>query len=224
MTVHVERFLHIWNFLRHQEDIGYVVTTDVRDVVFQKNPVVFLDSVKSFYERAFVVGSECIRYKDEPWGRQNLLETFGPAFFDLYKDRIIYNVGVLGGTFEQVRDMCIMIWQMAQNRPIPICDQAVFNFLLWQEPWASVTNFSPMGSCGGMDPPRVGWAAHCGTVADPQKLPAFEPHLTEKCDVDITRNGIVYVFRDLGPPFDPVVLHQWDRVPEFRDKVMKRYG
>ena len=43
IPVHVERFLHIYEYLRANE-YRYAVTTDVKDVVFQKNPMEFIDA------------------------------------------------------------------------------------------------------------------------------------------------------------------------------------
>ena len=42
LMVHVERFLHIYNVLRSNE-YRYVITTDVKDVVFQQDPTKFLE-------------------------------------------------------------------------------------------------------------------------------------------------------------------------------------
>ncbi len=41
MPIHTERFLHIHNFLSDKV-YRYVITTDVKDVIFQRNPVEYL--------------------------------------------------------------------------------------------------------------------------------------------------------------------------------------
>ena len=46
-----------------------------------------------------VFASESMLYKDEPWGNQNLLDTYG-YIHEIFKENEIYNVGVLGGTGE----------------------------------------------------------------------------------------------------------------------------
>ena len=40
-----------------------------------------------------IFSSESILYKDEPWGDNNLMETFGPYIHDIFKENEIYNVG-----------------------------------------------------------------------------------------------------------------------------------
>jgi hypothetical protein len=44
--VHVERFLHIYNYLKDNK-FRYVITTDVKDVIFQKDPFIQLDDILS---------------------------------------------------------------------------------------------------------------------------------------------------------------------------------
>mgnify|MGYP003352863148 CR=1 FL=1 len=40
---HVERFFHMWLFLRERKNkFRYIVSTDIRDVVFQKDPFEFV--------------------------------------------------------------------------------------------------------------------------------------------------------------------------------------
>ena len=42
IPVHVERFLFMHNFLTTR-DYRYIVTTDVKDVVFQRNPIEYIE-------------------------------------------------------------------------------------------------------------------------------------------------------------------------------------
>lgn len=42
MPIHTERFLHIHNFLS-DKIYRYVITTDVKDVIFQRNPIEYLE-------------------------------------------------------------------------------------------------------------------------------------------------------------------------------------
>ena len=46
IPVHVERFVHIYNHIA-RGDYRYVVTTDVKDVVFQSNPCKWLKKILS---------------------------------------------------------------------------------------------------------------------------------------------------------------------------------
>ena len=204
---HVERFIFIWDFLRKSKDTyRYVVVTDTRDVIFQKDPTEFLKSNLS--ANSIVCSSEGLDYQDEPWGSKNLLESFGPLVYDELKDKMIYNVGTIGGVSEYVKDMVFNILFNAINRPIPICDQAVYNVLIQTQPLKDVTYFAKQ-----LD----GWACQAGTTVDPSKIESFRPHLLEP--EPRFEDGIVKT--SLGRPF--AIVHQYDRVPEWKEYIKQKY-
>lgn len=206
MPIHVERFGHIYEFLRKNE-YRYVITTDVKDVIFQSNPIDFLEA--NALSKNLVFSSESMLYKDEPWGNQNLLETFGPYVHGIYKENEIYNVGVLAGTGAAMRDLAINIFTMAANCPIPICDQSTFNFMVSMSPYKETSLYTKS---------ETGWACQLGTTADPSKLPQFKPHLLEPSP--IMEKGVVTTSK--GTPYH--IVHQYDRVPQWRKVIEEKYG
>jgi len=211
IPIHVLRFLSIYNFLKDNwEDYRYVVTTDVKDVYFQWSPFKWMtDSLQNLGMYQLVCGSEGLKYKDEPWGNENLMQAYGPYVHELFKDKEIYNVGVLGGTAEYVKDLVFNIFTNAINRPIAICDQAVFNVLINTQPYFDVMFFA-----GGYH----AWACQAGTVADPSKIEQFRPNLVE--DEPIFDNGVVWTaHREMY-----CIVHQYDRVPEWKKFVEQKYG
>lgn len=206
IMVHVERFLHLYRLLS-QTNYRYVITTDVRDVVFQKNPIEWIEN--SLGDRAMIFSSESIKYKDEPWGNQNLLETYGPFIHNIFKENEIFNVGVLAGRAEYLRDLCLNIFVASTNSPISICDQSTFNFLISQHPYTDLNLYAKSEN---------GWACQLGTTADPTKLEQFKPFLLEDLpkmegDKVVTSTGLEYT-----------IVHQYDRVPEWRKLIEKKYG
>jgi hypothetical protein len=205
--IHVARFLSIYDYLKtHYLRYRYVITTDVKDVYFQTNPSVWLkNNLKS---SKLVAGSEGIRYKDEPWGNENLMQTYGSYVHELFKNNKIYNVGTIGGDAEYVKDMIFNIFFNAVNRPIPIVDQAVYNVLLQTQPFFDVTMFADQSD---------GWACQAGTTVDPSKIESFRSQLTEA--EPTFKDGTVYT--SLGQPF--CIVHQYDRVPEWKKYVQEKY-
>lgn len=206
IMVHVERFLHLYNYLSHT-NYRYVITTDVRDVVFQKNPVEWIEN--SLGDRGLIFSSESIKYKDEPWGNQNLLETYGPFVHNIFKENEIFNVGVLAGRAEHLRDLCLNIFVSCVGAAIPICDQSTFNFMISQHPYTDLSLYAKS---------EYGWACQLGTTADPTKLEQFKPFLLEDLpkiegDKVVTSTGLEYT-----------IVHQYDRVPEWRELIEKKYG
>lgn len=206
IPVHVDRFLHIYEHLRNN-DYRYVITTDVKDVVFQKNPVTWLE--ENLGDKNLVFASESILYKDEPWGNQNLMETYGPYIHDKFKGNEIFNVGVLAGKGHAMRDLAVNILTAAVNRPIPICDQSTFNFMVSLSPYKETSLYMKSES---------GWAAQLGTTADPSKIDSFKPFLLEPSPK--LESGKVVTSE--GKEF--TIVHQYDRVPYWREVIEAKYG
>ena len=214
VPVHVLRFLSIYEYLRKTwQDYRYVVTTDVKDVYFQWSPFKWMEnqsiSDDMIVNQKLVCGSEGIRYCDDPWGNENLMQAYGPYVHDLFKNNTIYNVGVLGGSSEYMKDLVFNIFTNAINRPIQICDQAVFNVLINTQPYYDVMFFA--GN-------HHAWACQAGTMVDPSKIESFRPFLL---DAEPTfDNGVVWTAnREMY-----CIVHQYDRVPEWKKFVQQKYG
>ena len=206
MPVHTERFIHIYDYIRNNGPYRFVITTDVKDVVFQRNPVEYLE--EHCNTNNLIFSSESMKYKDEPWGNQNLLETYGPYVHNIFKENEIYNVGVLAGRGDAMRDLAINIFTSCTKRPISICDQSTFNFMISQHPYTDTCKYAKS---------EDGWACQLGTTADPSKMADFEPKLLEarpilKDDKITTSTGEPYY-----------IVHQYDRVPAWRNIVEARY-
>jgi hypothetical protein len=206
MPPHVLRFLSIYEFLYQNNYYENVVTTDVKDVYFQSSPFDYMEKfIWPGVTIKLIVASEGLRYKDEPWGNQNLYQTYGPYVYDKFKENEIFNVGTFGGKYEYVKDMVFNIFTNAVNRPIPIVDQAVFNVLINTQPFKDVIYKT------------VDWACEAGTVADPSKIAQFAPNLM--CYQPTVKDGIV-CYGD--KPFP--IVHQYDRVPQWKKFVEQKYG
>ena len=206
LPVHVERFFHIYNFLRDNR-YRYVITTDVKDVVFQQNPIKYIE--ENIGDKKLMFASESLLYKDEPWGNQNLLETFGPYFHSIFKHNLIFNVGVLAGRGDDMRDLACMIFNMSINRPIPIVDQSSFNFMISMAPYLYTSLYLKSEDA---------WACQLGTTADPSKIDQFRPFLEEPSP-RIEEGKVV---TSLGKEF--TIVHQYDRIPEWKKIVEEKYA
>lgn len=205
---HVERFLQIYNHLLKNE-YRFVITTDVKDVVFQANPIHYIETYIG--DKNLIFASESMIYKDEPWGNQNLLETYGPVIHERFKNNEIFNVGVLAGRGKQMRDLILNIFIATQGRPIPICDQSTFNFMISMSPYTETSLYLKSEDA---------WAAQLGTTADPSKIQQFRPFLLEP--EPIFNKNKKMVLNSKGIPF--TIVHQYDRVPEWRKMIEEKYG
>jgi hypothetical protein len=207
--VHVERFLHIYNYLKDNE-FRYVITTDVKDVIFQKDPFIQLDEMLTGTGKDLVFASESILYKNEPWGDNNLMETFGPYIHDIFKENEIYNVGVLAGKGDAMRDLALNIFLACVGKPIKICDQSTFNVMISMNPYLKTSLYAKS---------EDGWACQLGTTVDPSKIDQFQQFLLERSpkmenDKVVTANYRQQEFS---------IVHQYDRVPEWRKIIEAKY-
>jgi hypothetical protein len=118
-------------------------------------------------------------------------------------------VGVLAGHGFAMKDLCMNIFASCVHRPIKICDQSTFNFLILQHPYLSTSLYTKS---------EDGWACQLGTTADPSKIDQFRPFLLEpspKLDGDkvVTSEGLEYT-----------IVHQYDRVPEWKKIIEEKYN
>lgn len=210
-----ERFLHMWYFLNKIEnktDYRYVIATDVKDVVFQRNPSEWLErNLVGPYK--INVACESIRYRDEPWGRNNLYQSFGPLLYDCHKDNYIYNAGTLSGRFSHLLDFFLNVYLSCLGAPMHVPggggpDQAAVNILIHTAAYRDITRFTVANDA---------WAAQLGTTKDPNKLPEFQPHLLE--GQPILQDGMICT--EHGTPF--YLVHQYDRVPEWKTLIEETY-
>jgi len=209
MGFHMERFLHIYNFLQSQgSNYRYVITTDVRDVVFQKNPSEWIE--QNIGDKEMVAVSESIKIKYEHWNRQNIINAFGDYFFDGVQDQDVYNVGTLAGTSEYIKDLCGMLYQLSANRPDWVADQAAYNILLNWQPYKDKTKFVGLSD---------GWSCNLHITNKPEEKDHFRPFIIQPVPVFV--DGIV---RD-GTTNEPFyIVHQYDRDPEMASFFKKKYG
>ena len=211
MGFHMERFLHIYNFLKvHGNNYRYVITTDVRDVIFQRNPSNWLERYIGDYigDYSMVAVSESIKIKDEHWNRQNIINAFGEYFYDGVKDQDVYNVGTLAGTSQYIEDLCGMLYQLSANRPDWVADQAAYNIILNWQPYKDKTMFVGLQST---------WSCNLHVTNKPGEKEHFAPFILEP--VPFFEDGLV---KD-GTTKDPFyIVHQYDRDPVlakfFKDK------
>ena len=222
---HVERFIFIWDFLRKNKDTyRFVTVTDTRDVIFQKDPTDYLERNIMFGSASMVCASEGLAYKDEPWGSKNLLDTFGPLVYDELKDSEIYNVGTIAGFCDSVSDLLIQIFFQSVNRPIPIVDQAVFNFIINM----GVYDLEIIRTSNGS-----GWAVQLGTTLEAIKAGAGDIGQIVRQDPS-KLDEYIKVYKDEQPIIDNdlvvngheafTIVHQWDRVPAIKEIVERKYG
>lgn len=210
----VDRFYSSWKILSEiQDQVRYVIATDVRDVVFQYNPTEWLDKISHSEFNSLIASTEGIRYKDEVWGNNNMKLSF-PFTHEYMLNKIIYNAGVMAGQAAKIKDLFLNIYMICANMPHTIPggggpDQAAYNVLLTMNQYQKTTKFTDA---------KDAWAAQLGTTADPNKINQYRPHLTDL--EPIIQNG--EVFNNEGRKY--CIVHQYDRVPNLLPLINSKYG
>jgi hypothetical protein len=208
LIIVVRRFIDLWNFFSDMDldQHRYVIHTDVKDVVFQTNPSTWLTN--NMGSAQILASCESIQYQHEPWGNENMANSF-PAVYPRIKDKPIWNCGVQAGIPTVMKDLWLNIFNMCTGNPVPNADQAAYNVLLNSEPYKSITKFAMS---------EDGWACQAGTSVDPSKMHTFQPHLIEPQpiwmnEMACTSNGLPHA-----------VLHQYDRIPDWKPIVERKYS
>jgi len=209
IMIHMMRFIYIYNYLaKTNEKYRYVITTDVRDVIFQNNPSIKLEKLLTNGKK-LIAPSEAIQIKNEEWNRNNVEKNFGAYFYNEIKDNTVYNVGTFAGHSEYIKDLCLFLYQLSLNRSDWVADQAAFNLLLSFQPFKDITFYSKLSD---------GWACNAHVSNKPDQMHQFGPYLLEQRPE--FKNGFV-VNKD-DEPF--TILHQYDRVPEWFKFYSKKYS
>ena len=210
-SIVVDRFLHLWYLLkRFKGQYKNIITTDVKDVIFQTNPSEWLD--KNLGDKEINVACESIKYEDENWGSNNLMKSFGTLIHEECKENLIFNAGTISGRFDTMVDFFLNIYMLCNGTNHFIeggggPDQAALNVLLNMKSYKDITNFAMSEN---------GWAAQLGTtgpqIADQYGDKVVEPSPIMKDDMVCTSDGT---------PF--ALVHQYDRVPEWKEIIEKKY-
>lgn len=221
----VERFAHQYFFLREMSSFDYIISTDVKDVVFQRNPSVWLrENIGA--NKNIIVGTENLRYKDEPWGKNNFNLSFGPFLYEVVKNNPIYCAGVIAGRHNAFVDLCLNIFLICRGNPDTISggggsDQAALNMLLSLDAYKEQTKFLTTKDSFVC---HAGTSLHAirsgsGTIGQTFLQDAGVMDEYKECllnDDCLFKDGLVCTSD--GEPY--CVVHQYDRVHEWKGKMI----
>jgi len=200
-----ERFYLMWQYLaaRRREDYRYVVSVDVRDAVFQSDPSKWLED--NLGDKELNVSSEAVRYDDEEWNRASVIDNFGRTLHERMRSHVIWNAGVIAGAAPVFRDLCLNVHLLCRASRLPYSDQAALNIILSMEQYRRLTRFNAS---------EDGWACHGGAFGDPV--------LTGKLLEPAPTFDGAHVYTSSGKKY--CVVHQYDRVPAWREALQKKYA
>jgi hypothetical protein len=187
------------------DEYRFAIATDVRDVVFQRDPSAWLED--HLGDKMICASSESLLYKDEPWGDESMRNAY-PRLYAGMAARPIWNCGVQAGDARVMKDFWLQL-AMTTAAGLGAADQAAYNILLSLRPWSEMTLFAMS---------EDGWACQAGTTAWSGRAAAFQQSGLEPAPVwheefSRTQSGDQHA-----------ILHQYDRVPEWRAAVHGRFA
>jgi hypothetical protein len=188
----------------------WVIATDVTDVVFQKNPMDYINNLKKVDHLA---SDENLMYKDEPWGKNNLTLSFGSDQYERQKQHIIRNAGVIAAHHQRMADISNLIFIMSQGRPQHVYggggpDQAAYNIIMGMLSLNRNTEYGHHDNA---------WACQCGTTMDKNK-----PDLIKMNVGPLPKFNGEYVVNSVEEPYH--IVHQYNRVPELKEYFERKYN
>jgi hypothetical protein len=199
----LQRFRDMYVIL-NQYKTDWIIWTDVKDVIFQKDPIGWIEDNSSFTK--LFAFSECVKLKDDPWAVVNTGSSFPMEWQLGLSDKISYCAGTIVGDLESMRDLFIQIyrWSKTTANPGQLSDQAAFNVLLNLEQFRTSTQLVNQ---------EKGFVTQLGTVwCKKDELPILEP-------TPIYKDGKFY--NQNGDEF--VIVHQYDRDPKIKQEIIELY-
>jgi hypothetical protein len=202
----VQRFYDIWNILRVLDLSEYdnIITTDVKDVVFNSDPFVWIEDNAKGYK--IIASSENLNYKNENWGINNLKMCYGEKVKQSIQDKCIYNAGVIAGEVETIKNLFLLIYLISNAAESYNPDQAAYNILLHSDLFKDKIYFPNE---------EKAWAAQLGTNLDSNKSYS-EYHLETPPKIINDK-----ILNSLNMEY--CITHQYDRNADIKNIIYKKY-
>lgn len=198
----LQRFRDMYAFLQSYET-DVIIWTDVKDVIFQKDPTEWLNK---WMRRDILAFSECMIMQNEPWTCINSGTTFPMEWEFGMKDQISYCAGTIVGKKNSIRDLFIEIyrWSKTTANPEQLSDQAAYNVLLHLKHFKNSVQFVKQ---------EQGFVTQLGTVwMKKNEIPLLEPTPIYKDDK---------LYNQKGEEF--TIVHQYDRDPYLKTQIKNLY-
>jgi len=197
---HMQRLVDIYALLKQlNENYRFIITTDVRDVVFQTNPS---DYLENNLKNGLLVSSENVLYKNEPWGVKNILEGYNELLLERYQNELSCNVGVIAGHSEYIIDLLLLNYLVSQAGDVQhFTDQSSFNFIIHNELIKDKLQ---------IEGNETHWALQTGTLNNKDITHPYQLNIQDDL---VLNNGI---------PF--CIVHQYDRHPQLKQLIENKYA
>ena len=105
----------------------WIIFADVGDIVFQRNPQIFIDTYKTSVR--MIAASEGVTFSGNSWTDKNLRESL-PRLYEKMKDLQVYNAGSFAGEAAFVGSIAQKVFDISMALKAQKQDQVVFNQII----------------------------------------------------------------------------------------------
>jgi len=197
----LQRFVDAYKLLESYET-ETIIWTDVKDVIFQKDPTEWIEKNMKGEILAF---SECVKFKDDSWAVVNAGTSF-PMEWEWLQNKTSYCAGTIVGKGYALKDLFIEIyrWSLTTANQGQLADQAAYNVLINLNHFKENVQFVNQ---------EEGFVTQLGTVfIKGNELPILEP-------TPIYKDTKFY--NQTGDDF--VIVHQYDRNEQIKQQIYQKY-
>ena len=201
-----ERLRHTRDFIK-TSDVELFVVTDVFDVIFQGDPF----SKLNINDFGVFVSGEGVRVNQEPWNSDNIKKIFPDQIHKCEPIEVI-NSGVIAGKRENLIELFDSMYSMCElgYSLHNIKDQAALIVMIANSNVPSIKIFNLDDA----------WAMHCAVAGPTQFFNAWGFNTAIKYGIPKMVNDVVV--NGSGERYD--IVHQFNRVPEWRSILEKPYN
>jgi len=206
----IQRFKHIENFLNYfGSNYEYVITTDVADVIFQKNPEEWIKN--NIKDKKIIASEESIKFKHEWWNTMAFENTYNKEIYKKIEEEEILNSGIIAGETQEVLKLSKEIYDTTVDldKKFDIPDQPALNLII-REKFNNITLFADLD---------IEWATNLCVTHSPFEAHKCKPHLLNNPPY-MDEDGIIK--NSMGKPV--YIVHQYNRNDILNKRILKKYG
>lgn len=213
---YVARFLLIHRYLYDNPGYRFVVCADTRDVVFQRNPMDWLE--KNIGNKGIVAASEHIMHYDQKGNTDWVMQGFKEVDAWMMSNPV-YCSGVISGRAEYIRDLALGIYLTGRaiSGTTWGADQPSYNSIIHQKAYRDITLVPTMADAYCLHLVVVAFEEYRKMMTDPPPPNQFGTDTNDGINPDHMWD---YDLRDIE---HFTIVHQYDRQPRLAQQIRAKY-
>lgn len=213
---YVARFLLIHRYLYNNPGFRFVVCADTRDVIFQHDPMVWLE--KNIGNAGLVAASEHIYHYNQKGNTDWVMKNFKEVDAWMMSN-LVYCSGLISGRAEYVRDLTMGIYLMGRDISGTTwgADQPAYNAIMHQKAYADATLVPTMADAYCLHLVVVAFEEYRKMMEDAPPPLQFGTNLADGIN---PANMWDYDLRDIE---QFCIVHQFDRMPQLAEQIREKY-